>query len=190
MRVLLIDNYDSFTFNLKQLVEETALCNLDVMLYNEVNEKLIRQYDKFIISPGPGLPSDFPKLKKWIQKFYSTKDILGVCLGLEAIHEAFGGSLIHAGRVFHGVGKSTRIISAQKTIFAGVPDPFDAGLYHSWLVDESTIDHRSFNVLAISDDGVIMALRHKTQNVLGLQFHPESIMTTYGSRIVENWLRI
>lgn len=190
MHVLLIDNNDSFTFNLKQMVEETALCCLEVIPYNLVDDSVIHSFDKFIISPGPGLPSDFPKLEQFVKKFHSYKDILGVCLGLEVIHEAFGGSLIHAPHVFHGVSKSTRVILPEHKVFNEIPNPFDAGLYHSWIVDPNTISHEELNVIAQAEDGVIMALAHKTKNVVGFQFHPESIMTKYGGKMIKNWLSI
>ena len=117
MKVLLIDNYDSFVYNLAQLVEETGLCRLEVISYDKVNEKIIQGFDKFIISPGPGIPSDFPRLEDYVKQFYDNKDILGVCLGHEAIALAFGGEIFSSGKVFHGYAKKTKITNAGKSIF-------------------------------------------------------------------------
>ena len=190
MRVLLIDNNDSFTHNLKQLVEETGLCALEIMPYHEVSDNILQSFDKFIISPGPGLPSDYPKLEQFVKNFYTRKGILGVCLGLEVIQLAFGGSLIHANTVYHGVCKSTQILKPEHEVFLGIPNPFDAGLYHSWIVDPETIPLESLTVTAQAEDGIVMAMAHKSYNVIGFQFHPESIMTKNGKQLVENWLRI
>jgi len=188
MRVLLIDNYDSFTFNLKQLVEELELCELEVLPYNKVDERVIKSFDKFIISPGPGIPSDFPKLQHYISKFYDTKDILGICLGFEAIALAFGGEIISSGRVFHGLAKTTLIADKENYIFQGVPDNFKSGCYHSWVVKKESFP-KDLKITAVADDGIIMALSHNQYNVVGFQYHPESIMTKYGRKMVENWLK-
>jgi len=187
MRVLLINNHDSFVFNLAQLVEETGMCRLEVVSYDHVNEELLKGFDKFIISPGPGIPDDFPNLETFVRKFYREKDILGVCLGHEVIALAFQGAIHHSGKVFHGVSKKTYLTEAGNYIFDGIPDGFEAGLYHSWLLDEPTFPP-DLNITARAEDGVIMALAHPGFNVVGFQFHPESIMTPQGSRMVENWL--
>lgn len=187
MKVLLIDNYDSFVYNLAQIVEETELCSLDVISYDEVNEDLIMKYDKFIISPGPGIPSDFPKLQKFVKTFYKEKDILGVCLGHEAIALAFGGEIFHSGKVFHGFTKHTQITDLENYIFKNVPDGFKAGLYHSWILKASVFPEQ-LQITAVAEDGIIMALQHKQHNVVGFQFHPESIMTPHGRQMVTNWL--
>lgn len=187
MKVLLIDNYDSFVYNLAQLVEETGLCDLDVISYDQVNEQLIEAYDKLIISPGPGIPSDFPRLQEYVLKYYKQKEILGVCLGQEAIALAFGGALKHSGKVFHGFSKSTRIIKAGSPIFKSIGDGFQAGLYHSWILDESKFP-QSLCIEAVADDGVIMAISYQRYNLVGFQFHPESIMTPDGHQMIYNWL--
>lgn len=188
MKTLLIDNNDSFVYNLAQLVEESGLCDLEVIAYDKVDENTIRNFDKFIISPGPGIPDDFPNLQKFIKTFYEEKDILGVCLGHEAIAITFGGEIHQSGKIFHGFTKKTQIIDLDNYIFEGVSSDFEAGLYHSWILKESTFP-KALKVTALADDGVIMALSHKKYNVVGFQFHPESIMTPHGRKMVTNWLK-
>jgi len=188
MKVLPIDNHDSFVYNLAQLVEETGLCSLEVVSYDHVNEQMIRGFDKFIISPGPGIPSDFPKLETFVRQFYREKDILGVCLGHEVIAIAFNGEIHHSGKVFHGFSKKTFVTDREDPVFSGVPDGFEAGLYHSWILNESVFPP-ALKITARAEDGVIMALAHRKFNVVGFQYHPESIMTPHGSRMVNNWLQ-
>lgn len=188
MNVLLIDNHDSFVYNLAQLVEETGLCQLKVESYDHVDENMISSFDKFIISPGPGIPADFPRLEQFIKRFYAEKDILGVCLGHEAIALAFGGEIRHSGKVFHGFSKRSRIVDQDNYLFEGIPDGFEAGLYHSWILDEPSFPGE-LKITARAEDGVIMALAHRKYNVAGFQYHPESIMTKHGQRMVTNWLR-
>ncbi len=187
MKVLLIDNHDSFVYNLAQLVEETGLCQLEVVSYDRVDEAVIEPFDKLIISPGPGIPSDFPRLLEFVRQFYRQKDILGVCLGHEAIALAFGGTIHHSGKVFHGMTKRSDLLDPGNYMFKGVPDGFETGLYHSWILDESTFP-KELKILAKAEDGVIMALSHRTYNVVGFQYHPESIMTRHGREMIINWL--
>jgi len=187
MKVLLIDNYDSFVYNLAQLIEETGLCDLEVISYDKVDENVIEGFDKFIISPGPGIPPDFPKLQKFVKQFYSSKDILGVCLGYEAIALAFGGEIHHSGNVFHGFTKKSTITDPHNYIFKNIPDGFESGCYHSWALKEESFP-KELIITAIAEDGIIMALQHKQYNVVGFQYHPESIMTKFGKQMVWNWL--
>jgi anthranilate synthase component 2 len=187
MKVLLINNHDSFVFNLAQLVEETGLCQLEVVSYDEVDARAVRPFDKFILSPGPGIPSDFPKLEQLVKIYYREKDILGVCLGHEAIALAFGGEIHHSGRVFHGFTKRSHITAPAHHIFRQVPDGFEAGLYHSWILKDETFP-AELKVTARAEDGVIMALCHPQYNLVGFQYHPESIMTPHGRTMVTNWL--
>ncbi|MCF8368659.1 MAG: aminodeoxychorismate/anthranilate synthase component II [Bacteroidales bacterium] len=189
MNVLLIDNNDSFTFNLVQIIEETGLCDLEIVRYDLATEKLIEGFDKFVISPGPGIPSDFPKLQDFILKFYTRRDILGVCMGFEAITIAFGGKIISSGKVFHGFTKRTEILETDNSIFKNVPNNFEAGCYHSWIADEISFP-KELKVTARAEDGVIMAFRHKKYNVVGVQYHPESIMTKHGKTMILNWLNL
>jgi len=187
MKVLLIDNYDSFTYNLVQIIEQSGLCELEVVSYHDVNDELIEQSDKIVMSPGPGIPSDFPRLELIVRKFYKSKSFLGICLGHEAIALAFGGSIHHLGRVFHGVTKKTTLTKHKSNIFDGIPQEFDAGLYHSWALDEKIFPNELV-VTAWAEDNVIMAFCHKDYDLTGFQFHPESIMTKYGKQMLLNWL--
>ena len=188
MKVLIIDNYDSFTHNLAQIIEQSGLCELKIIPYHEAKDELIEQFDKIVMSPGPGIPSDFPNLEMIVKRFYKSKSILGVCLGHEAIALAFGGSIHHLGRVFHGVTKRTLLTKQKSYIFDGIPQEFDAGLYHSWALDEKIFPNELI-VTARAEDGVIMAFCHKACDLTGFQFHPESIMTKYGEQMLLNWLK-
>lgn len=187
MKVLLIDNYDSFVYNLAQLVEETGICELEVISYDKVNETIIERFDKFIISPGPGTPSDFPNLVKFVRLFHQQKDILGVCLGFEAIALAFGGEIKQSGKIFHGFTKKTTITEPRNFIFDNIPDEFEAGLYHSWIVNEERFP-AELKIIARATDDIIMAFSHRDYNTAGLLFHPESIMTKEGKTMIWNWL--
>ena len=188
MKVLLIDNDDSFVYNLAQLVEETGICELEVISYDKVSETIIDKFDKFIISPGPGTPADFPNLEKFVKRFYQRKDILGVCLGFEAIAMAFGGSIKQSGKVFHGFTKKTRITEPGNYLFKDVPVEFDAGLYHSWILEEEKFP-AALKITARANDNLIMAFTHRKYNTTGLLYHPESIMTKEGKTMIWNWLR-
>lgn len=188
MKVLLIDNYDSYTYNLVQIIEQSGLCELLVVSYDDVNDVLIEGFDKIVMSPGPGIPADFPILESIVKKYYKSKSILGVCLGHEAIAIAFGGSIHHLGRVFHGITKKTTLTQTQSFIFDGIPYEFDAGCYHSWALDEKTFPEE-LDITARAEDGVIMAISHKEFDVAGFQYHPESIMTKYGEQMLINWLK-
>ncbi len=188
MKVLLIDNYDSYTYNLVQIIEQSGLCELKVVSYDDVNDKLIEGFDKIVMSPGPGIPADFPNLERIVRKFYKSKSILGVCLGHEAIAIAFGGTIHHLGRVFHGIPKRTTLTKTKSYIFEAIPQEFDAGCYHSWALDKNTFPEE-LEVTARAEDGVIMAFSHKNYDLSGFQYHPESIMTKYGSQMLLNWLK-
>ena len=187
MSLLLIDNYDSFTYNLLQLVRELGCMDVEVIKYGEVNSKIINQFDKILISPGPGIPSDFPNLEKWVREFESTKSILGICLGHDAIALAYNGGMRQLKRVFHGASKKMEVLVNSEYLFAGLPDVFEGGLYHSWVVDENGFP-KDLQITAKTTEGEIMALAHKKFDIHGLQFHPESIMTKFGGEIIENWL--
>lgn len=187
MPVLLIDNNDSFTYNLVQLVREHRQTKVDIINYHALSSEIINLYEKIIISPGPGLPEDFPMLEKWIIEFAERKSILGICLGHEAIALAFGGHLMKQKQVFHGVTKKTEIANTDESLFKGIQNKFEAGLYHSWAIDKQDFP-KDLIVTAKAEDGVIMALSHTQYNIKGLQFHPESIMTLVGQQIIANWL--
>jgi len=187
MSLLLIDNYDSFTYNLLQLVREKGCTDVEVIKYGEVNSEIISQFDKILISPGPGLPSDFPNLERWIREFESTKSILGICLGHDAIALAYNGRMGQLEQVSHGAMKKVEVIEKKEYLFKGLPLVFEGGLYHSWVVDEDEFP-KDLQITAKSSNGEIMALAHKKFDIHGLQFHPESIMTKFGGEIIGNWL--
>ncbi|MDW8205881.1 MAG: aminodeoxychorismate/anthranilate synthase component II [Cytophagales bacterium] len=184
-RLLLLDNHDSFTYNLAQLVEENFEGEWHVKSYEEVSLAEVSGYNKIIFSPGPGIPSQIPLMRAILITYGKTASILGVCLGHQAIAEAFGGRLYNMGQVWHGKRVAVRVIEPQERLFKNMPLEFYAGLYHSWAVD-SLPD--CLQVTAISAHGVIMALRHRHYDIKGVQFHPESFMTEYGAVLLRNWL--
>jgi anthranilate synthase component 2 len=189
MKIMVLDNYDSFTYNLVHILKELTSGPVDVHRNNEVSLDKIEQYDKIIISPGPGLPDQAGITKEMIRHFAPTKSILGVCLGCQAIAEVFGGTLINLDLVYHGVETNINVIDQEERIFWEIPATFTAGRYHSWVVnDESFPSH--LRITARDDKGMIMALAHVTYDIKGVQFHPESVLTKSGKKILLNWLNI
>lgn len=185
MKILLLDNFDSFTYNLYQYAAQFA--NVDVVRNDGLTLADAAQYDAFILSPGPGLPKDAGIMPKLIRQYYMSKPMLGVCLGMQAIAEAFGGKLINLEKVYHGIKRPVTITKPSDSLFTGIPTIFNAGRYHSWAVD---MDHlpSGIEITAVDNDGIAMALTHKTFPVKGVQFHPESIMTEYGLKLVANFI--
>ncbi len=186
-RILIIDNSDSFTFNLVQLIEESGVTHYDVVGSDRLDIEVVSRFDRVLISPGPGIPSDFPRMCEVIQRYGAEKDILGICLGHQAIAVEYGGSLINMPTVKHGITAKLHILADEKKLFNGVSEGSVVGLYHSWTVDPKTIPD-CMEVTAISEDKTILAIRHKTFRVRGVQFHPESFMTPTGKKMIENWL--
>ncbi len=187
MKIVIIDNYDSFTYNLSHLVKElgadVTVFRNDKFLLNE-----IEQYDKIILSPGPGIPSEAGLLLDVIRTYRGRKPMLGVCLGHQAIGEVFGARLTNLSTVYHGVAtEGTQY--GNDTIFRGMPKRIIMGRYHSWVVDSTSLPE-CLEVTAMSDDGYIMALRHRHYDIHGIQFHPESVLTPEGRQIVRNWLEL
>lgn len=186
MKLLILDNYDSFTYNIvhavRELGVEPAVRRNDKITLDEVDN-----FDKIIISPGPGIPSEAGILPQLLERYAGSKPILGVCLGHQAIGECFGAKLRNLPEVYHGI-KSQISITVPDYIFAGLPDRIDVGRYHSWVVDKNNLPD-CLEVTAVSDDGEIMAMRHRTLDVRGVQFHPESILTPLGLTIIDNWLK-
>ena len=187
MKIVIIDNYDSFTYNLSHLVKElgadVTVFRNDKFLLNE-----IEQYDKIILSPGPGIPSEAGLLLDVIRTYRGRKPMLGVCLGHQAIGEVFGARLTNLSTVYHGVAtEGTQY--GNDPIFRGMPKRIIMGRYHSWVVDSTSLPE-CLEVTAMSDDGYIMALRHRYYDIHGIQFHPESVLTTEGRQIVRNWLEL
>ena len=194
MKILVFDNYDSFTYNLVHLVEKIIGQKVEVFRNDQIRMEEINIYDKIILSPGPGIPSEAGLLLPLIRQYAPTKSMLGVCLGHQAIGEAFGGNLINLSKVYHGVASPVNIIprkraesSANIDLFNGLQDGFMAGRYHSWVIDPNGFPE-SLEITATDASGHIMALRHKTYDVLGVQFHPESVLTPDGEKIMRNWL--
>ena len=205
MKILVFDNYDSFTYNLVHLVKKIVPDQVDVYRNNEIPLEKVAAYDKIILSPGPGIPSEAGELLPLIKRYASQKSILGVCLGHQAIGEAFGGKLINLKQVFHGVAMPTRIVNDQSIIdkdstspsiihhsrtglFNGMSETFDVGRYHSWVISEDSFP-TELEVTARDENNLIMALQHKSFDVQGVQFHPESVLTPLGEQILRNWLK-
>ncbi len=186
MKVLVLDNYDSFTYNLVQMIEQIVEKEVDVFKNNEIALKDVEKYNKIILSPGPGLPSEAGILLELIKKYADEKSILGVCLGQQAIAEAFGGSLINLKDIFHGVATESKRIE-QHYIFNNLPNVLEVGRYHSWAVNPIDFP-KDLIVTSIDDSGMIMSLKHKYYDVHGVQYHPESILTPHGKKILENFL--
>lgn len=186
MKVLVFDNYDSFTYNLVQMIEEILGEKIDVFRNDEISLTEIEQYDKIILSPGPGVPEEAGILLDVIKKFAPTKSVFGVCLGQQAIAEAFGGSLINLAEIYHGVATEVTINNKEK-IFRNLPVKIEAGRYHSWAVNPDDFPGE-LEITATDSAGMIMALKHKKYDVQAVQFHPESILTPNGKQILENFL--
>jgi len=188
MKILVLDNYDSFTYNLVQYIERVQKTPVDVRRNDQITLKEVAAYEKILISPGPGIPIEAGISLDLIKEFGSSKSILGVCLGHQAIAEAFGGSIVNLDTVYHGVVGQMKQIVTGDYLLKGIPEDFDAGRYHSWVVEHETLPPE-LEIIVENDEGYIMAIRHREYDVRGLQFHPESVLTEYGGRIVLNWLK-
>ncbi|MEK9530573.1 MAG: aminodeoxychorismate/anthranilate synthase component II, partial [Flavobacteriaceae bacterium] len=186
MNILVIDNYDSFTFNLVHYLEEMD-CTVTVKRNDQFAMDEVAQYDKVVLSPGPGIPEEAGLLKDVIERYAQTIPMLGVCLGHQAIAEVFGGALSNLATVFHGVSSSMKVIE-DDPIFDGLPKTFDVGRYHSWVVNKPL--PKGFILLAEEENGQVMAFKHDTYPIYGVQFHPESILTPNGKQILQNWLAL
>ncbi|MCQ9636156.1 aminodeoxychorismate/anthranilate synthase component II [Chryseobacterium sp. WG23] len=186
-KVLVFDNYDSFTYNLVQIIERILDQKVDVIRNDKITLEEVGIYDKIILSPGPGIPEEAGILLDLIKEYAPTKSILGVCLGQQAIAEAFGGSLINLSEIFHGVATTTEIIKENTIVFKGITSGLEVGRYHSWAVNPENFPEE-LEITAVDKDGMIMALQHKTYDVHGVQFHPESILTPEGETIIKNFL--
>lgn len=185
--ILVLDNYDSFTYNLVHYLEKYSNTEIHVSRNDEISLSEINKYQKIVLSPGPGLPKDAGILCEVIKHYSPNKTILGICLGHQAIAEVFGGELYNLPEVYHGVGHSVNIIKAS-AISAGIPDKFKAGRYHSWAVKKENLPN-CLEVLMEDENEVVMALKHKEFDIYGLQFHPESVLTEHGEKFIENWLK-
>ena len=213
MKILVFDNYDSFTYNLVHLVEKITHQKVDVYRNDEIALEKVKGYDKVILSPGPGIPEEAGLLLSLIKEYAATKSILGVCLGHQAIGQAFGGTLTNLSTVFHGVAtkiqvgkQESQVVSLKSQVelssnsrftiqdsrfnlFNGLPNEIEVGRYHSWVVDDKNLPS-ALEVTARDANNFIMALQHKTYDVQGVQFHPESVLTPNGEKIMRNWLSV
>ncbi len=186
-KILILDNYDSFTYNLVHALEHLSGQAVDVFRNDEISLEAVDQYDKIVLSPGPGLPAESGIMLDLIRHYAPTKSILGVCLGHQAIGEAFGGTLENLSKVFHGLATPADIVDLEEPLFQGLPQKQSVGRYHSWVVAKGYLPD-CLKITALDEEGQIMAMRHKTYNVRGVQFHPESILTEHGEKMLANWL--
>lgn len=187
LKILIIDNYDSFTYNLVHLINELGL-QCDVWRNDQFELEAVDQYSHIILSPGPGVPSEAGLLLPVIEKYATSKSIFGVCLGQQAIAEAFGGKLYNLSQPMHGIATPIKVTDTDETIFKGLPDSFNVGRYHSWVVDREGLPE-TLKITAVDEnDNSVMALKHTQLNVRGVQFHPESVLTQYGKEMMRNWL--
>ena len=186
-KILLFDNYDSFTYNLVHLVEKILHTKVDVYRNDEIAMEKIKEYDKIILSPGPGIPEEAGMLLPLIKEYASTKSVLGVCLGHQAIAEAFGATLINLDTVYHGIATPIKILDRNDPLYNGLDETIEVGRYHSWIVSDRDLP-TVLEVKSVDENNYIMGLKHKTFDVQGVQFHPESVLTPCGEKIIRNWL--
>ena len=187
MKIVIIDNYDSFTYNLAHLVKELG-AEVTVFRNDQFQLSELDRFDKIILSPGPGIPSEAGLLMDVIKKYAGRKPMLGVCLGHQAIGEAFGAKLTNLSEVYHGVATPCTQFG-NDPLFEGLPKRIEIGRYHSWVVDKSGFPD-CLDITAVSDDGQIMGLKHKNYDIRGIQFHPESVLTPDGKKMIQNWLEL
>ena len=186
LKILVFDNYDSFTYNLVHAVKKLGYTDVEVHRNDQIALEDIERFDKIILSPGPGVPSESGILLDVIRRYAPTKSILGVCLGEQAIAEAFGGTLINLTDVHHGVSSMVDVLQ-DDVLFNGLAKQLEVGRYHSWAAEKSTLPE-CLTITAEDEEGMIMALQHKTYDVRGVQFHPESVLTPDGEKMLKNWL--
>ncbi len=184
-KVLVIDNYDSFTYNLVHYLEDLN-CEVTVKRNDKLTLEEVDNFNKIVLSPGPGIPDEAGLLKAIIQKYAPTKSILGVCLGQQAIGEVFGGTLENLDTVFHGVATNVTLSVNNEDLFDGLGKTFEVGRYHSWVVNANLPD--SLEATSFDENGQVMSLRHKVYDVKGVQYHPESVLTPSGKQILKNWV--
>lgn len=192
MKILVFDNYDSFTYNLVHLVEKILHTKVEVHRNDQIPLEKVKDYDKIILSPGPGIPSEAGLLLPLIKEYAPSKSILGVCLGHQAIGESFGGKLTNLSKVFHGVATPIEIleysIHSDNDVFNDITSTLEVGRYHSWVVSEEGFPE-DLEITSKDAEGYIMGLRHKNFDVQGVQFHPESVLTPMGEKLLSNWLK-
>lgn len=187
MKILVLDNYDSFTFNLVHIIRSLGF-KPDIIRNDKITVEDVASYDKIMLSPGPGIPDEAGIMKEVIRHYGPSKSILGICLGHQGIGEVFGASLFNIPKVLHGVTSTTEILDADEYLFRGVSSKFQSTHYHSWAVEADSIPDE-LKVTAVNDEGLVMGLTHRKYDVKGLQFHPESVMTPEGPKMIANWLK-
>lgn len=185
-KIIIIDNYDSFTYNLYHLIKEVGYRQIEVHRNDKISLEEVGEFDKIVLSPGPGIPSEAGLLLPVIERYAPSKSMLGVCLGHQAIAEVFGATLVNLTDVYHGVATPVNVVG-KDVLFDGLPETFEVGRYHSWAVSPLHFPS-SLRITAVDEEGAIMALCHETYDVHGIQFHPESVLTPRGKEIVRNWL--
>ena len=190
MKILVLDNYDSFTYNLVHYIKELGHAeHLDVYRNDQIALDEVEAFDKILLSPGPGIPEEAGIMPELITRFGATKGILGVCLGHQAIAEAYGAKLYNMDTVLHGISSQVEVVKKEDRLFTGIPEAYKICHYHSWNVDKENLGS-DLEITAIDEAGEIMAISHKIYDVKGVQFHPESIMTEHGHDLLRNWLSI
>jgi len=187
MKILVLDNYDSFTYNLVHILRESGHAP-DIIRNDKIDLEEVKKYDKILLSPGPGIPDEAGIMKQLIKEYGPTKSILGICLGHQGIAEVYGAKLFNIPKVLHGVTSTATVKDNNESLFTGVTSTFQATHYHSWAVKSDSLTS-DLKLTAINDEGMIMALSHVKYDVKGLQFHPESIMTPEGPKMIKNWLK-
>ncbi len=189
MKILVLDNYDSFTFNLVHIIRELGYGqNMDIYRNDKITLDEVGKYDKILLSPGPGVPKNAGIMEALIQQYAPTRSILGICLGHQGIAEVFRAKLYNMPLVLHGMTTRARLINPEEMLFRGVPENLRVCRYHSWAVVPETVNG-SLEITALDEEGVVMGLRHKEYDVRGLQFHPEAYLTEYGKIMIDNWLK-
>lgn len=188
MRILVLDNYDSFTYNLVHIIRELGYGkDMDVIRNDKISLGEVGNYDKILLSPGPGIPCEAGIMLDLIERYGPEKSILGICLGHQGIGEVYGANLYNMTEVLHGVGKKVKISQTEDYLFNLVPEEFMVCRYHSWAVERGSVNGQLV-INSVDDEGIVMGLSHKSYDVRGLQFHPESILTENGKQIIKNWL--
>lgn len=187
-KIVVIDNYDSFTYNLVHAIKKISGLPVDVIRNDELELSDLEKYDKIVLSPGPGIPEEAGLLLDIIREFAPTKSMFGVCLGHQAIGEAFGGKLTNMNKVLHGIASPVTTTEHKTILFDTLPNTFEVGRYHSWIVSPEGLPD-CFEVTSYDSEGMIMSMQHKQYDVLSVQFHPESVLTPLGEKMIENWLK-
>ncbi len=187
-KILIIDNYDSFTYNIAHYVEENPKYQAVVCRNDAISLDEVAQYNTIILSPGPGLPKDAGIMNDIIKKYAKTKKILGICLGMQAIGEVFGGKLENLNKVYHGVASTIEITKKEDSLYKNLPEFFDVSRYHSWIITKDSFP-KELEITAQTNDETIMSISHKQYKVFGVQYHPESILTDNGKEIINNFLK-